>query len=67
MNKDESKGKLDQVKGRVKQGIGNAIGDERMHDEGVVDEAAGDVQEGVGKLKRKVGDAVKNVGDRIKK
>jgi uncharacterized protein YjbJ (UPF0337 family) len=67
MNRDEARGKFDQAKGKMKQGIGKATGDERMHDEGVADEASGDVQEGVGKLKDKLGDAVKNVGDRIKK
>lgn len=67
MNKDEAKGKLDQVKGKVKQGIGRAAGDDRLHDEGVADEASGHVREGVGKAKDKVGNAVKDLGDRIKK
>ena len=66
MNQDKVQGQFDQAKGKVKQGIGKATGDERLHDEGVADEASGDVQEGVGKLKDKVGNAVKNVGDRIK-
>jgi uncharacterized protein YjbJ (UPF0337 family) len=65
-NDDEIKGKLNQAKGRIKQGVGDVTGNERLRDEGVADEAAGDVQEGVGKVKRKVGDAVKDVGDRIK-
>ncbi len=65
-NKDEVKGKLNQVKGQVKQGVGDATGNDRLHGEGVADEAAGDVQEGAGKVKRKVGDAVKDLGDRIK-
>jgi uncharacterized protein YjbJ (UPF0337 family) len=63
---DEMKGKLNRAKGNIKQEIGKMTGDERLHDEGVADEAAGDVQEGVGKAKRKIGDAVKDVGDRIK-
>ena len=67
MNDDEIKGKFDQAKGKVKQGVGKALGDERMHDEGVADEASGEVQEGVGKLKSKVGEAVKDLGDRIKR
>lgn len=65
-NDDEIKGKLNQAKGQIKQGVGDVTGNERLRDEGVADEAAGDVQEGVGKIKRKVGDAVKDVGDRIK-
>ena len=66
MNKDQAQGQFDQMKGKVKQGIGKATGDEALHDEGVADEASGNVQEGVGKVKEKVGNAVKNLGDRIK-
>jgi uncharacterized protein YjbJ (UPF0337 family) len=65
-NEDELKGKLNQAKGNIKQGVGKMTGDERLREEGVADEAAGEVQEGVGTIKRKVGDAVKDVGDRIK-
>ncbi len=64
--KDELKGKLNQVKGKVKQGIGDATDNERLREEGVADEVAGDLQEGVGTVKRKVGNAVKDLGDRIK-
>ena len=67
MNKDRVEGKFDQAKGKVKQEIGKATGDQRMHDEGVADEASGEVQEGFGKVKDKVGGAVKDLGDRIKK
>ena len=41
--------------------------DERLHDEGVADEAAGDVQEGFGRARRKVGDAINDIGDSIKR
>ncbi|MSO35722.1 MAG: CsbD family protein [Acidobacteria bacterium] len=37
-NNDEIKGKFDQVKGKVKQGIGDATGDQELHDEGVGDQ-----------------------------
>lgn len=67
MNKDELDGKVDQVKGKVKQGVGDVTGNERLHDEGVVDEASGDVQEGFGRGRRKVGEAIEDVGDRVKK
>ncbi|MDO8681618.1 MAG: CsbD family protein [Acidobacteriota bacterium] len=65
-NNDEIKGKFDQVKGKVKQEIGDATGDQDLHDEGVVDQASGEIQEGFGTAKRKVGEAVKDLGDRIK-
>lgn len=66
MNRDTAEGKLDQVKGAAKQHIGRATGDVDLHDEGVADEASGQVQEGVGKVKDAVGTAVKKVGDAIK-
>jgi uncharacterized protein YjbJ (UPF0337 family) len=66
MNKDELNGKVDRLKGNVKQGVGDATGNERMHDEGVADEAAGNVEEGFGKARRKVGDALHDVAHKIK-
>ena len=67
MNKDELDGKLDRAKGEVKQAIGHATNDDRLHDEGVADETSGKVQEGFGKARRKVGDAVEDLGDSIKR
>ena len=65
--RDEAKGQIDRIKGKVKQGVGKATGDEQLHDEGVADEAGGEVREGFGKAKRKVGNAVKDLGDRMKR
>jgi uncharacterized protein YjbJ (UPF0337 family) len=67
MNRDEIDGKTDQVKGKAKQAWGDVTDNERLHGEGVADEAGGNVQEGFGKAKRKVGDAIEDVADRIKK
>ncbi len=64
-NQNEIKG-IEQVRGRVKQGVGDVTGDNRLKDEGVADEVAGEAQEGFGTAKRKIGDAVKDLGDRIK-
>jgi uncharacterized protein YjbJ (UPF0337 family) len=66
MNKDELDGKVEQLKGKMKQGVGDMTDDERLHDEGVADEAAGEVQEGFGRGRRKMGEAVEDIGDRIK-
>ena len=66
-NRDELDGKTDQVKGRMKQAWGDVTNDERLHDEGVADEAAGSVQEGFGRARRKVGEAIKDLGDNIKR
>lgn len=67
MNRDELDGKLDRAKGEVKQAFGHATNNERLHDEGVSDEASGKVQEGFGKARRKVGDAIEDLGENIKR
>ncbi|MDP2389734.1 MAG: CsbD family protein [Acidobacteriota bacterium] len=61
------KGKFDQVKGKVKQEVGKATGNADLRDEGVADEAGGELREGYGTAKRKVGEAIEDVGDAIKK
>ena len=67
MNRDELEGKGEKVKGKVKQAVGDLTDDEQLHDEGVVDEAAGDVQEGYGRTKRKIGEAIEDLGNKVKK
>jgi uncharacterized protein YjbJ (UPF0337 family) len=67
MNKDELDGKVDQLKGKVKQGVGDMTDNDRLHDEGVADEANGEVQEGFGRGRRKVGEAVEDLGERLKR
>ena len=66
-NRDELDGKTDQVKGRAKQAWGDLTNNERLRDEGVADEAAGDVQEGLGHARRKVGEFIEDVAEDIKK
>jgi uncharacterized protein YjbJ (UPF0337 family) len=67
MNKDELEGKAEALKGKVKQAAGDLTDNERLHDEGVVDEAAGDTQAGLGKARRKVGEAIEDIGENIKR
>ncbi|MDP9324453.1 MAG: CsbD family protein [Acidobacteriota bacterium] len=67
MNRDELEGKKDQLKGKVKQAAGDLTDDKRLHDEGVADEASGDVQEGFGRGRRKLGDAIEDLGNKIKR
>jgi uncharacterized protein YjbJ (UPF0337 family) len=64
-NKDEVSGKVDKVKGRVKESVGEMTNDEQLRDEGIEDQAAGEVEEAFGKGRRKVGEAIKDVGDKI--
>ncbi|MDQ3211416.1 MAG: CsbD family protein [Acidobacteriota bacterium] len=67
MNRDELDGKGEQLKGKVKQAAGDLTDNDRLHDEGVADEAAGDVQEGFGRGRRKVGEAIEDLGDKLKR
>jgi len=66
MNKDELNGNVDKLKGKLKQVVGDATDDQQLHDEGVVDEAAGTVEAGFGKARRKVGEALHDVAHKIK-
>ncbi|HUK89634.1 MAG TPA: CsbD family protein [Blastocatellia bacterium] len=66
-NRDEIKGKFDQVKGGAKETIGRATNDPDLEREGAADRQAGKVKEKGAEVRRKVGDAIKNVGDSIRK
>lgn len=67
MNRDELEGQADQIKGKVKKAAGDLTDDERLHDEGVADEAAGKVQETFGTGRRKVGEAIEDIGENLKR
>jgi uncharacterized protein YjbJ (UPF0337 family) len=67
MNEDELKGKMHQVKGRVKQAAGDLTDDERLREEGAADEAGGEVREGFGTARRKVGETIEDLGNALKK
>jgi len=64
-NKDEVEGKVDRAKGKIKETAGEVSDDERLRNEGIDDQAAGEVQEAFGKGRRKVGEAVKDLGNKI--
>lgn len=66
MNRNEIDGKVDQLKGNIKEKVGEATDNESLRDEGVADQAAGQVEEGFGKARRKVGDALHDVAHKIK-
>ena len=67
MNQDELKGKIDQVKGRAKQAVGDITDDERLREEGAADELGGKAQDTFGKARRKVGEAIEDLGENIKR
>jgi uncharacterized protein YjbJ (UPF0337 family) len=51
MNKDEVKGKLKDIGGRVERQAGEWTGDEEAESRGTARQAEGKVQKGVGKVK----------------
>jgi uncharacterized protein YjbJ (UPF0337 family) len=65
-NRDEVEGKWEQVKGTVKDKVGEVTGDRELEAEGEAQDAAGKAQENWGGFKRGISDAVDSVGDAIK-
>ena len=57
----------DQVTGKLKQAVGDLIGDEDLKKEGKADEKAGDVKEFLEDLKDKASDLVDTVKDKFTK
>ena len=53
---NEGKGKLENLKGRVKQAVGAATGNKKMEAEGAAERVKGAVEEKVGEAKRKLKD-----------
>ena len=56
--KREIKGKVDNIKGRVKEAIGALSGNKATQAEGTVERTAGAANEKIGEVERKVGKAV---------
>ena len=54
MNKDQMKGKLDNLKGRVKEALGAASGDKQTQGEGFVERVKGAVQKKYGDAKEAI-------------
>jgi len=67
MNRDEMEGKAEALKGKVKQAAGDLADNERLHNEGAADEAAGKAQDAIGRGRRKAGEFVEDLGKQIKK
>lgn len=51
MDDDRVKGSAQNIKGKVKEGIGKAMGDSKMETEGKGDQVAGKVKNAVGGIK----------------
>ena len=65
-NKNEREGKVDQLKGQVKQAVGDLTADDKLKAEGKADEVVGKAKTAVGVAQEKVGAAIENVGKAVK-
>ena len=63
MNKDELKGKAENLKGRVKQAVGALVGDKSTEGGGLLDRVRGAVREKLGKGKAQASRDVSHVDD----
>jgi len=54
MNNDQIKGRIDEVKGKVKQAIGIVVGDKKMEKKGQAKKIKGAVQAGIGDAKAEI-------------
>ena len=59
-------GKMDQVKGRIKEATGALTDNERLKRKGKVDQAGGKVKEAAEKVVDKVKDAAEKAVDKVK-
>jgi uncharacterized protein YjbJ (UPF0337 family) len=51
MDNDRAEGSMKTIKGRVKEGLGKALGDSKLEAEGKMDKAEGKVQNAIGGMK----------------
>jgi uncharacterized protein YjbJ (UPF0337 family) len=60
---DKAKGYANEAAGNIKQGLGKAVGYDRLHASGVAQERKGEAQQAAGKIK----EAVKDTSDAVNK
>ena len=65
MEKEQITGKADELKGKMKQGIGKATDNPNLQGEGVVDETKGKVKEAYGAVKNAIKHADKKAGSDV--
>ena len=65
MEKEQITGKLDELKGRGKQGIGKVSNDPDLEVEGAMDEAKGKLKQAYGNMKDAIKSADKEVGSDV--
>jgi len=60
MDRDRTEGSAKKLKGNLKEGAGNLLGDRKLQSEGRADKLEGDIQNTVGGIK----DAIRDAGGR---
>jgi uncharacterized protein YjbJ (UPF0337 family) len=65
VEKEHVTGKVDEVKGKAKQGIGRATDDPGLQGEGMLDEAKGKVKQAYGDVKDAIKDSDKKAGSDV--
>ena len=65
MNKHQVEGRTDQVKGKIKEVAGKAVGNERLEGEGLADQAGGKAQATYGDAKENLKDGIKRTADKL--
>jgi uncharacterized protein YjbJ (UPF0337 family) len=60
-NEQQNEGRFEQVRGTVKEAIGDATNNERMQYEGELDKAKGNVREGVGDVREGLEDMARDL------
>ena len=61
VSKDRAEGKVDEVVGRAKAGVGEATDNQQLREEGKGQEGEGQIKQGIANVKDKVDDVVKKV------
>ena len=65
MNKDQVDGRVEQVKGSVKDAVGSVTGNRELEAEGEAQKTGGKVQAGYGDTKEKAKDTAKDAIDKL--
>jgi uncharacterized protein YjbJ (UPF0337 family) len=65
MEKEHVTGKIDELKGKAKQGVGKATDDPGLQGEGVIDEGKGKLKQAYGDFKNAVKGSDKTAGSDI--
>jgi uncharacterized protein YjbJ (UPF0337 family) len=65
MEKEHVTGKVDELKGKAKQGIGRATDNPGLETEGVLDELKGDIKQGYADLKDTIKGADRAAGSEV--